>query len=1268
MPELGPAVRELTTRPAPGLLAQKATPSANDARSSFLSAKVSREIRRVRSIDPKLPASRESLVRTLLADYAAYRSAQETILQLKQQTPARLEGDILPLDELRRGISPFLEERYVVSASRVKAALLVLAENAHDTNVFQHLKGLYKASSGQDGELKAVLLESFPFAIDYLRWQKEKLQLAPLREWLKEESIDTANPVELRTAALTSFAANPILGEDFSFFKERYRSNDPAVDEAVRDAIVRNTSAFNKTGRDFLFELAKGTDTRAKGGALGKLKSAYHLGNGSPEAFEAINSFVKQNPPFKEFFSSPIDERASSVSPERQNVHLTASAAEAFRPQFAQAPPPPPPAPGCTLDEGWRIATQGNAAVEAGVSQVIMQNGLRTADPFTWLPPATDDDGVSGTLRNPMFPDTDGPLHVYVYGELFDTFLEPPPPPDRLPPPGAYTIWMGLDNRNIDLGTSLNTPRTGAVRQPGLCLVDADYDPPCAPSAGYTWPDESTFESDPIPPPRIQRPPVRAPRRGRREPVCGNGRVENPPEVCDPPGSVCAAPEGLGICSADCRVCAGKSTPSPPPPPRGPSCGNGVPEPGEQCGEPGLVCSQGSPESWRCVECKCVPRSEPPPSPQPPPSPGQESEVPGTSPGSSGGGLFRRDTAVPFLAQATVPGGSPPGGNPPFSYAAYTRAQCRDAISFPGLDSRVRTITDPEGHRWFARDIAWVCGAYVVSFDMAGNADLWGSIGGGGVSANTRTSAKYLGIPLDTDKDGLPDEWEKRLKRRAGGPPALNLCNAETVPGVRDAMGDSEVTTWEYNPGSVNPAVWYHNDKRDGFSRIEEYRGLVEYFSDDKLINGVRHKIPTRFDRFYQERVTARGLPLSLADGANPEMKELFIVDNTASEFVSSLSLSSFGNILYNSFWKAHGVNAVRLDPLDMGIDPAVTETIGAGLTFNNLAGSVNKYSGGEAGRQFQAPILYRNITPAEKTALAEKEISDFLALTLVNDMLTNPRSGINNFRYVDGVRGLPVLVDNDEWNALARLVRQYGQAEPWRLVAENSERTSLHEAVHKARRIPDPAVSYAGVVTPVLDRVTAQQVLDSQLATLPRNALFIVEEYDAREGGYAYYAGSIIKGESFGTAIENILLVESFKHDALIALPGGFPIIPSTYLVDPRDPGRGVRSGIRLEALVLERIGLPLPVPPPGPLPPGWSPPRVVPPGGRLADVYFRALFQRFPSFKIISSMALPTGFGGWLEESNGSRHAPWSQEQRPATFQMTDLVSPPSFSLPPP
>lgn len=69
---------------------------------------------------------------------------------------------------------------------------------------------------------------------------------------------------------------------------------------------------------------------------------------------------------------------------------------------------------------------------------------------------------------------------------------------------------------------------------------------------------------------------------------CGDARINQPNEECDPPGSLCLDGQA---CDPDCSC---------PPPP----CGNGVVDPGEQCDPAGVHCPDGQPCN---PNCSCPP-------------------------------------------------------------------------------------------------------------------------------------------------------------------------------------------------------------------------------------------------------------------------------------------------------------------------------------------------------------------------------------------------------------------------------------------------------------------------------------------------------------------------------------------------------------------------------------------------------------------------------------------------------------------------------------
>ncbi len=79
-----------------------------------------------------------------------------------------------------------------------------------------------------------------------------------------------------------------------------------------------------------------------------------------------------------------------------------------------------------------------------------------------------------------------------------------------------------------------------------------------------------------------------------KTPFCGNGSVE-PPETCDPPG-VDLACVGTAACGSDCRCV------SLPPPP---VCGDGVCDPGEECGFPDPGCGPAAANGCCCADCGC---------------------------------------------------------------------------------------------------------------------------------------------------------------------------------------------------------------------------------------------------------------------------------------------------------------------------------------------------------------------------------------------------------------------------------------------------------------------------------------------------------------------------------------------------------------------------------------------------------------------------------------------------------------------------------------
>jgi len=70
-------------------------------------------------------------------------------------------------------------------------------------------------------------------------------------------------------------------------------------------------------------------------------------------------------------------------------------------------------------------------------------------------------------------------------------------------------------------------------------------------------------------------------------PVCGDG-VADPGEECGEPGLVC--PDDRPVCNG--CIC------------QAPLCGDGTADPGEECGEPGLECP---PEAPVCSDCQCIP-------------------------------------------------------------------------------------------------------------------------------------------------------------------------------------------------------------------------------------------------------------------------------------------------------------------------------------------------------------------------------------------------------------------------------------------------------------------------------------------------------------------------------------------------------------------------------------------------------------------------------------------------------------------------------------
>jgi len=118
----------------------------------------------------------------------------------------------------------------------------------------------------------------------------------------------------------------------------------------------------------------------------------------------------------------------------------------------------------------------------------------------------------------------------------------------------------------------------------------------------------------------------------------------------------------------------------------------------------------------------------------------------------------------------------------------------------------------------------------------------------------------FLEIPLDSDGDFLPDAWERRFRNAPGV--------ADPQDPVRDGLEDLEDRTLAGN------AV-IHNEQGDGFTALEEYRGVQA------------QGVVARMDEI--PRMFGLGAPDgAAADGdliAGPRVKDLFVQMNTGIVF-----------------------------------------------------------------------------------------------------------------------------------------------------------------------------------------------------------------------------------------------------------------------------------------------------------------------------------------------------------------------------------------------
>lgn len=1202
-----------------------------------------RELEAVRSQNLKEAAVRSRFEQTFWQNYQSYVQAKERILEVWRRDPRRVDGDVLSLQELERGIVSSVKNQFLRSASLVKAGLLAVAAQVENPNVLAFLERIYGATD--DSELKTAVLEAVPVAINRVAWQEKRAAYAGVRTFLKALSADHAN--QLRTEAIHALVANPVLKEDTPFVINLFEARDDQMSDALRAAILEGLSAFLPESRALLFRMAEGDNGMFNGAAIHSLRSAYHKGNGSKETFNAIDEFVKEHPELKSALTPPAafvaaapatslaarpvaprlalaaaavvgDEAeptplssppaktrsspaAPSPIPQSQSGDtlplITPTVPSSVVPSLSLPLPSPSPPPGsafsCELDQYGRTGYSGTRMSKVRISP----SGI--SSPFGLLfPPATESEEVAGNPPSnsffavgEAFPDGRPAPSNWWLGEFSSSLTDEEFALMDSGPQGAHSFTAEIKNPTRNRGTSINSQVQGATNMDDVCLAEPQEETEIAECRGlylieeYSDPDSET------------------------------------------PGRPGSPSRRRGLTTKFQK-----------------KCGNGHRDPQEECGEPDLPqCT--APKI--CHKCRCVGTISPPWEPLPP----------------------HRDFVVPG-EPSTQPGSGTGTGD-----HVYTRRDCSTTRSFQFNSSWQRV-----GPNMRVRQIGLSCPSHLLTFDGAGSGNV-------AVHSNTlgSTRSEPFRMPSDTDRDGLTDSFELLLNfQRRAGTPAYNLCSANSFPGASDAARDDDVSFWEQR-GTRN-ATWFQDARGDGFSNFEEQRGGIYADALKTEFEGNWYREVTPFNQMITEVSTAdperarSTNPTGLFNPfAEPGIKQLFIVDSL-NRYVQSLYYRRIYPPLALSFWKEAGVQAIRLYPADMGGDPSFS-IVSFGIRFFDLGRTVN-FNSQESSQPHaspQAAVRYRDAFDYELVPLSRG--SSFLMATLAGiDGL-----GVNDVRSGGNAYSLPILVSKEAFlNTMVRRFRLLGPIPIFlQLFDEATESIVLHEAVHKLMRIFHDEGRYSSFTNPPYE---PQELIQSFVDQIPpeerrRDTVHIFERTlpGPSPSGFRfeYFAGMWAKGESFSTDPGSLRWVEDQKvHPGLRVDPvSGFELfIPQEYMNSV--PERRVWPYIRLEALHVYQMRLP-PEPFPGfgdpPVGPLYSP-------VQLGSGYFGALFNRWPiiargySSPPASDMSLDlNGFGGWFSDIAQSILNAKTVQMKNIDYQKVDLAGPPSWNphsprVPPP
>lgn len=509
IPALGPAVRELASRPsfvaAPQTtsLQTSATPQTNAV------PKLNLQDPRVRNETEAKITSNVNRIKQLSREFKA----------VWDRKPPKIEGDVVDVSAFEKDLPKGKVKEYKEKATEVKTLLASLVLQSYESQGLELFKELYRSS---DAEFGAAILS----AVQMVSWDESQKpgSYRELRQLLRTLADNSRDPNQ-KEALHQLLALHPVDAETLNYISAKWNT----FTEGEKRMVLPGVLAFSDAGFAFLKDKILNDPVSAiREQALAQLVRHDVRGN-SKEVREKIAAFLKANNLQQRAKKYYIPEESLSSG---SGVRTQSKVQNAY---LAQVNLPS----GCTpfknrlsFDEGL----QGSAVSLDVVNERNLSRGL-----------STDNFSAPGGF----------PVYVRAVRRFNNRTGSDP-----------LTFDVSLVNTSQNLGTAGNAPADGAVKQDDMLLMIAPEEAahctlsytggsgPRTPQPAPRWRPRRKEPEPPPPPPA---------------PICGNGFVE-PPEACDPPGTPCSAPGvHIGVCTNACQ-CVDVSAPGKPlssPPPAG---------------------------------------------------------------------------------------------------------------------------------------------------------------------------------------------------------------------------------------------------------------------------------------------------------------------------------------------------------------------------------------------------------------------------------------------------------------------------------------------------------------------------------------------------------------------------------------------------------------------------------------------------------------------------------------------------------------------------